>query len=133
MDCGPSCLRMIARWYGKEYSLKYLREHSFLTRLGVSILGISDAAESVGFRSGSYKMTFDQLLDAPLPFIAHWNQNHFIVIYKIKEAGTGIKIYVADPSEGLLIYRKKDFEKFWYSTENEGISKGHILILEPTP
>ena len=78
-------------------------------------------------------MTFDQLLDAPLPFIAHWNQNHFIVIYKIKEVGTGIKIYVADPSEGLLIYRKKDFEKFWYSTENEGISKGHILILEPTP
>lgn len=85
MDCGPSCLRMIARWYGKIYSLQFLREHSYITRSGVSMLGISDAAESIGFRTGGYRMNFEQLLEVPLPFIAHWNHNHFVVIYRIKK------------------------------------------------
>lgn len=133
MDCGPSCLRMVARWYDKTYSLQYLRDHSFITNSGVSMLGISDAAESIGFRSGGFRMTFDELLEVSLPMIAHWNSNHFVVVYKIKKSSKDFKVYVADPAEGLLVYSKKDFEKFWYSTEKEGAAKGHLLTLEPTP
>lgn len=132
-DCGPTCLRMIARWYGKTYSVQYLREHSFITRLGVSMLGIAEAAESIGFRSGGYRMSFKEILEAPLPFVAHWNNDHFVVVYKIKKKGNDFKVYVADPATGLLIYNKQDFEKFWYSTENQGGLKGHLLVLEPTP
>lgn len=133
MDCGPSCLRMIARWYGKIYSLQFLREHSYITRSGVSMLGISDAAESIGFRTGGYRMNFEQLLEVPLPFIAHWNHNHFVVIYRIKKKSNTYKIYVADPANGLLVYNQKEFEKFWCSTEKEGEPTGHVLALEPTP
>lgn len=133
MDCGPSCLRMIAQWYGKTYSLQYLREHSYITRAGVSMLGISDAAESIGFRTGGYHMPFEQLEDVPLPFIAHWNDNHFVVVYNIRKTKKGTKIYVADPGAGLLVYNDKDFQKFWCSTEKRGFPEGHILGLEPTP
>ncbi len=127
MDCGPSCLRMIAKHYGKIYSLEFLRNKSFITREGVSLLGISDAAESIGFRTIGAKATYEQLKkEATLPAIAHWMQNHFIVIYKIKKD----KIYVADPAHGLLTYGKDEFLKGWIGTgENEGI----LLLLEPTP
>ena len=82
MDCGPSCLRMIAKYYGKSYSLQTLRARSFITREGVSMLGISDAAESIGFRSMGVKVAFDKLLnEQPVPFIAHWNQEHFVVVH----------------------------------------------------
>lgn len=133
MDCGPSCLRMVARWYGKTYSLQHLREHSYITRSGVSMLGISDAAESIGFRTGGYRMNFEELLEVPQPFIVHWNRNHFVVVYDIKKKNNTYKIYVADPANGLLIYTQKEFEKFWCSTEKEGEPKGHLLALEPTP
>lgn len=133
MDCGPSCLRMIACWYGKTYSLQYLREHSYITRSGVSMLGISDAAENIGFRTSGYRMSFEQLLEVPQPFIVHWNCNHFIVVYHIQKKGDKFKIYIADPAVGLLIYDKPEFEKFWCSTEKDGGLKGHILTLEPTP
>jgi len=127
MDCGPACLRMIAKYYGKIYSLELLRNRSFITREGVSLLGISDAAESIGFRTIGAKATFEQLKkEATLPAIAHWMQNHFIVIYKIKKD----TICVADPAHGLLTYRKDEFLKGWIGTgENEGI----LLLLEPTP
>jgi len=86
MDCGPSCLRMIAKHYGKSYSLQYLRSGSFITKSGVSMLGISDAAESIGFRTRGYRLTWEQLRDeVPLPCIVHWNQRHFIVVYDIKK------------------------------------------------
>ena len=82
MDCGPTCLRMIARYYGKSYSLQSLRSRSYLTRNGVSLLGISDAAEAIGFRTIGAKITFEQLISGiPLPCILHWNQNHFVVCY----------------------------------------------------
>lgn len=88
MDCGPTCLRMVARYYGKTYSLQTLRERSFLTRLGVSLLGISDAAESIGMRTLGARLTFDQLAkEVPLPCIVHWKQDHFIIVYKIKGSG----------------------------------------------
>lgn len=133
MDCGPSCIRMIARWYGKIYSLQYLREHSYITRSGVSMLGISDAAESIGFRTGGYRMSFEQLEGVPLPFIVHWNRNHFVVVYDIRKTGQKVKVYVADPAIGLLGYDEKDFCKFWCSTEKGGQPEGHLLALEPAP
>lgn len=86
MDCGPSCLRMIAKYYGRSYTLQTLRRQSFITREGVSMLGISDAAEHIGFRTQGLRITFEQLVkEVPLPCILHWNQNHFVVCYKIKE------------------------------------------------
>jgi ATP-binding cassette subfamily B protein len=84
MDCGPSCLRMIAKFYGKAYSLQELRSKSFITKSGVSMLGISDAAENLGFRTRGYRLTWEQLRDeVPLPCIVHWNQRHFVVVYGI--------------------------------------------------
>lgn len=85
MDCGPSCLRMIAKFYGRSYSLQNLRERCFITRQGVSMLGISDAAESIGLRTQGVRIGWEQLIEAaPLPCILHWNQNHFVVLYAIK-------------------------------------------------
>lgn len=126
MDCGPACLRMITKYYGKSISLQEIRELANTTREGSSILGISNAAEKIGFRTLCVKVTFERMLeDAPLPCIAHWDQNHFVVIHKIKKD----TVYVADPGHGLLKYSKGDFLKAWKSTPNEGI----LLLLEPTP
>ena len=86
MDCGPACLRMIALYYGKSYSLQTLRARSFISRNGVSMLGISDAAESIGFRTSGVRISFGQLVeDVPLPCILHWRQSHFVVCYGIKK------------------------------------------------
>lgn len=85
MDCGPTCLRMVAKYYGKSYSLQYLRNRSFITRDGVSLLGISDAAEHIGFRTKGFRLTWEELRDeVPLPCIVHWKQRHFVVVYSIK-------------------------------------------------
>jgi hypothetical protein len=87
MDCGPSCPRMIARFYGKSYSLQSLRSKSFITNTGVTMLGISDAAENIGFRTRGYRLTWEQLHDkVPLPCIVHWSQRHFVVVYNIKKS-----------------------------------------------
>ena len=83
MDCGPTCLRMVAAYHGKRYSLERLREKSFLTREGVSLLGISEAAEKIGLRSMCVQIGYDLLTEAPLPCIVHWNQQHFVVVYKL--------------------------------------------------
>jgi len=106
MDCGPACLRMVAKHYGRSYTLQTLRQRSFITREGVSMLGISDAAETIGFRTTGVKINFEQLCnDVPLPCIAHWNQNHFVVVYRIKKHRSGkFTIYVADPARGLVKY-----------------------------
>ena len=83
MDCGPTCLRIIAKHYGKSFSLQRLRETAGINREGVSLLGLSDAAEKIGFRSSSCRINTDQLTELELPAILHWNQNHFVVLYKI--------------------------------------------------
>ena len=89
MDCGPTCLRIIAKYYGRNYTLQNLREKCFINREGVSLLGISDAAESIGFRTQGVKIPFSQPVnDIPLPVILHWNQNHFVVCYGIKRKKT---------------------------------------------
>ncbi len=130
MDCGPTSLAMIARYYGKAYSQQTLRERSFITREGVSMLGTSDAAESIGMRTMGVRITFEQLAnEVLLPCIAHWKQNHFIVVYKIKNNS----IYVADPAHGLVKYTKEEFMAGWGSTKKEGENQGLCLLLEPTP
>lgn len=85
MGCGPSCLRMVTKFYGKSFSLRTLRLRAFISNSGVSMLGISDAAESIGFRTRGYRLTWEQLRDeVPLPCIVHWNQRHFVVVYEIR-------------------------------------------------
>jgi ATP-binding cassette subfamily B protein len=121
---------MIAKFHGKFFPLNELRAKSFVTREGVSFMGISEAAESIGFRTMCVKITFDKIVkDATLPCIVHWNQNHFVVLYKIKKN----KISVADPATGLITYTKDEFVKFWLSTSSNGNGLGVALLLEPTP
>ena len=134
MDCGPTCLRMIARYYGRAYSLQTLRERSFITREGVSMLGISDAAESIGFRTLAVRITLKQLReDVPLPCILHWNQNHFVVCYDIRKKRKGWQYCIADPASQLVDYTEKEFCKCWLSTRTDGEEKGAALALETTP
>lgn len=134
MDCGPTCLRMIAKYYGKTYSLQTLREHSFITREGVSMLGISDAAEFIGFRTSGVRISLQQLVeDMPLPCILHWNQNHFVVCYGIKKKKDGYRFSIADPARQLVTYREEEFKKCWLATKVEGEEKGTVLALEPGP
>lgn len=133
MDCGPTCLRMISQFYGKHYSLQTLRENSFLTREGVSLKGISEAASKIGFQTLGAKLNFDQLDEqATLPCILHWNQNHFVVLPpqdydKRRKNG---KILIADPAHGLVKISRENFLKSWISTED---NFGIALLLEPTP
>lgn len=134
MDCGPACLGMIAKHYGRFYSLDNLRRISFLGRDGVSLLGISRAAEKIGFRTIGGRLTFDSLTEkAILPCIVHWNQNHFVVVYQIKKSLNGtFNIYVADPGKGLLKYSQEEFCRHWITTRTNSKEKGVALILEPT-
>ncbi len=130
MDCGPSCVRMIAKFYGKSYSLQTLREKSYLSRDGVSMMGISEAAESIGFRTMGVSLTPEKLFStAPLPLVVHWKQNHFVVVYKV----TKDTVYVADPAFGLVKYTKTEFLKNWISVQQDGEKKGLALLLETTP
>jgi ATP-binding cassette subfamily B protein len=130
MDCGPACLRMIARYYGKHYSLQTLRDRSYITREGVSMMGISDAAESIGFRTMGVRIGWEQLVsEAPLPCIAHWQQKHFVVVYKIKKS----TVYVSDPARGRICFPREEFMQGWANTQEEGVNKGLCLLVEPTP
>lgn len=130
MDCGPTCLRMVAKHYGKSYSLAKLRELSHISKQGVSLLGISEAAEQIGFRTLSVKTTYAQMLeDALLPFIAHWNQNHFVVVYKM----TSSHVWVADPASGKHKLTKENFLKSWASDTIKEVPHGIALLLEKSP
>lgn len=131
MDCGSTCLRIIAKHYGKILSAMRLRELCHTGQEGVSMFDISDAAEHIGFRTAGVKITWEQLVnEAPLPCIVHWNQKHFVVVYRIRKEN----VYVSDPASGLLAYPKEDFLHCWLSTENkEKQCCGTALLLEPTP
>lgn len=133
MDCGPACLCMVAAHYDKQFTLEHLRASAFIGKDGVSLLGISKAAEHIGLRTVGGRITFDKLIEkAVLPCIVHWNQNHFVVVYKIKKIRKGYKIYVADPGKGLLTYDKAEFCNHWLSTQTQGEEQGVVLLLEPT-
>ncbi|MCE8183472.1 peptidase domain-containing ABC transporter [Porphyromonas gingivalis] len=135
MDCGPTCLAMIAEHFGRQVDRDHLREFCVLGKNGVSLLGISKTAESIGFKTAGGILSFDMLSqEVPMPCIVHWNQNHFVVVYKIKKhrrKGT-YSVYVADPGKGLIIYSKDEFCDYWVSTKTEGKEKGVALLLEPT-
>jgi ATP-binding cassette subfamily B protein len=121
---------MIAKYYGRNYSLEFLREKCFISREGVSLLGISEAAESIGMHTIGVKITYEQLKnDAILPCIVHWQQNHFVVVYKIKKD----RVYIADPATGLVKLNRDEFLKGWIGTVKEGEGMGICLLLETTP
>lgn len=132
-DCGPTCLRIISKHYGKEYSAEMLRQHCFISRNGVSLLGISDAAEYLGFHTIGVKISFEQLAEeAAFPCILHWNQNHFVVCYKIEKKRKGnYNVYISDPASQKLCYTKEEFLKCWLSTRSGDVEKGVALLLEP--
>ncbi len=133
MDCGSTSLRMIAKYYGKEYSAEMLRNHCHITRNGVSMLGISEAAEYLGFRTLGVKITMEQLAhDASLPCILHWNQNHFVVCYKVKKNRSGrYRFYIADPASQKLCYTEEEFMRCWLSTSVQGRDCGMALLMVP--
>ncbi len=130
MDCGPACLRMIASYHGRQYSLQDLRNRSYIDKEGVSLQGISEAAESIGYRTMGVKIPYSDKADrpslsvAPLPVISHWNQNHFVVVYRISKK----YVWIADPSSERHKLKVEDFKKHWISDYDLGIT----LLLEPT-
>lgn len=124
-DCGPTCLRMIAKFHGKTFSREFLREKAGITRMGVNMGGIADAAEAIEMRTLGMRIALDSLVkEAPTPFIVPWRQKHFVVVYKT----TKDKIFVADPANGLLAYKHEEFLSAWTNTTDKN---GFVLLLEP--
>jgi ATP-binding cassette subfamily B protein len=143
MDCGPTCLRMIAKFYGKHFNLEGLRNTAGFNKDGVSLLGISDAAEKIGFRTRGVQLTLNQVIfDAQLPCILHWNQNHFVVLLpgsKINQKTffsffKKYNIIIADPANGIIKYSTEEFKNKWATNINKnGDSIGTALLLDPSP
>jgi len=135
MDCGPTCLRMISKYYGRNYSLERLREITGINRAGVSLLGISEAAEKIGFRTTGLKINLEDLSAIELPCLLHWRQNHFVVLYKI--GSTKIhkrkKYIVADPAKGIIEYTEDEFRRHWISTKQGETEQGISLMISPSP
>lgn len=130
MDCGPACLRMVAGHHGRTYTLDTLRTKSGINREGVSLLGISEAAEDIGFRTVGAKLTWEQLeKEATLPCIVYWDQRHFVVVYRIKRG----KVYIADPARGKVKHPVDSFLAHWQSSREEGQQTGITLLLHTTP
>jgi len=129
-DCGPTCLRIISKHYGKLISLREIRNLSETTRVGSNLMKISDAAEAIGFKSLSLKMNFIKLKEAPLPLIVHWNKVHFVVVYKIKND----MVHISDPAYGLITYTKQEFITNWIGNNaTEASKEGIALLLDVTP
>lgn len=129
-DCGPTCIKIISKFYGRLLNIQKLRVLSETTRIGSNLKNIANAAEKIGFRSMAVKIDYKKLLEAPLPCIIHWNKTHFIVLYKIK----GDTCYVSDPGFGLLTYSKKEFIEGWIGKNaDENTREGVALLLEATP
>ena len=130
MDCGATCLRMVARHYGRFYSLEYLRELTFVGKEGVALVDIADAAEKIGMNTLAAKISWERLVEGlPLPLIAHWRQQHFVVVYEV----TPQYVRVADPSSGKFKISKAEFLDGWASDSRDGSPQGIILLLETTP
>lgn len=140
-DCGPTCIKIVAKHYGKTIHIQNLRNLAETTREGSSLLGLSEAAEKIGFHTIGVKINFEKLLEAPLPCIVHWNKNHFAVLYKIKIPSSVFrnknqkeKIYISDPAHGRLEYTKEQFIKHWIGNNaDETTEEGVALLIEPTP
>ena len=130
MQCGIACLQMVCKYFGREYSLDSLSKLCFATAEGVSLLGINEAANTLGLHTTCAISTTMVLGEVPLPCILHWNQNHFVVLYKVKK---GKNFYVADPGKGLVVYTLEEFKQHWISTNSNGEDKGIAMFLETTP
>lgn len=129
MQCGIACLQMICVHYGKKYSQDFLSNICYATTEGVSLLGIKDAAVKIGLYTISGRVTLENLSSATLPCILHWNQNHFVVLYKVKK---GSKFYIADPGKGLISYTIDEFKQHWIEVGQGEGEKGIVMFLEPT-
>ncbi|MDE1207247.1 peptidase domain-containing ABC transporter [Tenacibaculum larymnensis] len=129
-DCGPTCIKIIAKHYGKTINTQQLRSLSETTREGSSLLGLSEAVESIGFKSLGIKLAFNKLKEAPFPCIVHWNKNHYVVLYKIKKD----TVYISDPAHGLISFTKGEFIQHWIGNNaDENTEEGIALLVEPTP
>ncbi len=137
MDCGPTCLRMVAKHYGKNISLNTLRNETQIGKDGVNLLGISEAAEKIGFRTRGIKISFEELMKGvPKPVILHWQQNHFVIAHpKSFSKGRTFRkqIEIADPASGLIKLSQEDFKQHWLQSKENGVATGIALLLEPTP
>ena len=130
MDCGPACLAMISKYYGKNYSIQELREYTSLAKDGVSLLGIEDGAREIGFDTVAVEISTNDLIEKePLPCILHWNQNHFVILYKISKSLIFNKyyFYISDPAFGRIKLNQKEFERIWSNNNQKGLA----LLLEP--
>jgi len=129
-DCGPTCIKIIAKHYGKQISTQQIRSLSETTREGSSLLGLSEAVEKMGFRSLGVRLTYESLAEATLPCVAHWNNDHYVVIYRIRKD----VVYLSDPAYGLIRYHKEEFIKNWIGNNaTEQTREGIVLLMEPTP
>ena len=125
-DCGPAALKIIAKHYGRYYSLQYMRDKCGLSKEGVSLLDLSTGAESIGLRSLAIKCTVeDVVFKVPFPAILFWNNNHFIVVYHADKK----RIYISDPAKGRVKYTHEQFKRGWYQ---KGENRGVLLAIEPT-
>ena len=130
MQCGVSCLAMICRYYGKNYSLEYLDNFCHANVSGVSMLGIADGAKNIGLNTMTVAASIDELKEIVLPCILHWNQNHFVVLYNISKNGKHYKI--ADPGKGMITYTQEELESHWISSMTDGEPSGIAMQLTPT-
>lgn len=129
-DCGPTCLKIVGKHFGKTINIQQLRDFSETTREGSNLLFLSDAAEKIGFRTLGVKLNLERLNEAPLPCILHWNKEHYVVLYDIKKGN----YLISDPGFGLLEYNQTDFIKFWIGNNADNFTQeGVALLLEPTP
>ena len=129
-DCGPTCIKIIAKYYGKTIGIQHLRDRSETTRAGSNLMGLSEAVENLGFRSVGLRLSFQKLKDAPLPCIIHWNKEHYVVLYKIKKN----KVCLSDPAQGLITYSFKKFIENWIGPNATNLTEeGIALMVEPTP
>lgn len=128
MQCGLACLAMICRHYGHYQSLSGLAHLCHATKEGVSMQAISEAAENLGFMVRAGKIASSDLRRSPLPAILHWNQNHFVVLYKVTRSG---KYHVADPGKGLIKYTTEEFLSHWATSQPDGTQAGIAMFLKP--
>lgn len=127
MDCGATCLRIVSKYYGRNIPIQQLRRFSQVTKSGVNLLGISEAAEKIGFRTQGLRLDLDHIQKISLPAILHWGQNHFVVLYAVKKG----KYYISDPGKTKVVFSESEFLKGWYS--HQALKTGTLLILSPTP
>jgi ATP-binding cassette subfamily B protein len=128
MDCGPTCLRMVARYHGKNVALRRVRELCHISRTGISLKAMADAASQLGLRTLAARLNWEKLAQAPLPAVAHWKQAHYVVVYEVR----GEQVRIADPAHGMVTYSREEFCKHWVSSSQEGVPQGIVLLLEPT-